>query len=577
MRRAEKNTAVTAFQSNRFYTVVSAPAIAVLLLLFFMPLLIILSRGFISDEGRFTLGLITEALGDPYILRVIVFTIIQSAVSTAGALAIGLPGAYLLSHYSFRGKRLVQAVATIPFILPSILVVLGFVIFYGNTGVLNTILMKLFNLSEPPVRVLYSFKAIILAHTFYNFPIILSIVANYWQQLPLRPEQAAQSLGATKAHIFRTITLPRLLPAIISASTLVFLFCFSSFAILLVLGGGPQFTTLEVEIYQRARMAGDISGSSALAMISIFIALILVTFYSISQQKMKGSEEISSSQVHREPRRMKSLLMRVFISFYILFTVIFILGPLLSITYRSLFAQVSRTGPMVFSLDNYRILFSSMSDGTNTSLLSIFNSVLIAFGASFISVTLGVLLSSRIVSGRRKDRVILEVSAMLPMVVSSVTLGLGYYMISVISSRWNINRILFVVLAHVVITSPFVLRSILPTYRRIPASYQMASLTLGASASRTFWKIDLPLLRNALASAGAFGFAISMGELQATLTLSDSRIITLPITMYRLIGSYNFAAACALGTILMGVCIMIFLSIEYLKKGEVQHGFSSHF
>ena len=111
MRKAEKNTAVTAFQSNRFYTVVSAPAIAVLLLLFFVPLLIILSKGFISDEGKFTLGLITEALGDPYVLRVIAFTIIQSAVSTAGALAIGLPGAYLLSHYSFRGKRLVQAVA----------------------------------------------------------------------------------------------------------------------------------------------------------------------------------------------------------------------------------------------------------------------------------------------------------------------------------------------------------------------------------------------------------------------------------------------------------------------------------
>lgn len=510
-------------------------------------------------------------------LRVLLFTIVQSAVSTLGALAIGLPGAYIMSHYSFLGKRLVKAVATIPFILPSILVVLGFVIFYGNTGVLNTVLMRLLHLDDPPFRILYSFNAIILAHTFYNFPVILSIVATYWQQLPVRSEQAAQTLGASKFHTFRTITLPRLLPAIISASTLVFLFCFSSFAILLVLGGGPQFTTLEVEIYQRARMAGDISGSSALAMVSILVALILVTFYSFTQQKMKGSEEFNASFQGRQMRRDASIVMKLFIGTYILFTVVFILGPLFSIVYRSLFSQVSRSGPMTFSLANYQLLFSSLSEGTNTSLLSIINSVLIAGGASAISVILGVLLSSRIVSGRKQDRIILEVAAMLPMVVSSVTLGLGYYMVAVLSSSLNINKIVFVVLAHVVITSPFVLRSILPTYRRIPPTYQMASLTLGASAAKTFRKIDLPLLRNALASAGAFGFAISMGELQATLTLADSRIITLPITMYRLIGSYNFAAACALGTVLMAVCILIFLAIEYLKKGEVQHGISSHF
>ncbi len=577
MKKREAGTAITLAHSTRFYRYVSSPAIAVLLLLFFIPLLIILSKGFINREGNFTFSLFGDTLRDPYVLRVILFTLGQSAASTLGALVIGLPGAYFMSHYSFRGKRLVKAVSTIPFILPSILVVLGFVIFYGNTGVLNTLLMKVFPFEEPPVKILYSFKAIILAHTFYNFPIVLSIVATYWQQLPLRPAHAAQSLGASKSRVFWTITLPRLLPAIISASILVFLFCFSSFAILLVLGGGPKFTTLEVEIYQRARMAGDIAGSSALAGISILIAVLLVTLYSASQQKMKVAEEFTIQTDGRTPGKMKSKGMKLFILIYIVFTVIFILGPLLSIVYRSLFAQVSRSGPMVFSLHNYQLLFSSFAGGNNTSLLSIINSVIIAASASFISVIFSVLLSSRIVSGRKRDRLFLEVFAMLPMVVSSVTLGLGYYMVAVISSRWDVSKVVFVVLAHVVITSPFILRSVLPTYRRIPPTYQMASLTLGATLPKTFWKIDLPLLRNALVTAGAFGFAISMGELQATLTLSDSTIITLPITMYRLIGSYNFAAACALGTILMLVCIIIFLSIEYLKKGEVQHGFSSHF
>ncbi len=577
MGRKEAGTGGTFTHGTRFYSLVSAPAMAVLLLLFFIPLFIILSKGFVGSDGDFTLSRVGETLTDSYVIRIILFTLFQAAVSTLGALAVGLPGAYLMAHYNFRGKRLVRAVSTIPFILPSILVVLGFVIFYGNTGVLNTLIMSVFPVEEPPVKILYSFKAIILAHTFYNFPIVLSIVSTFWQQLPLKPAQAAQSLGATKAKVFWSVTLPRLLPSIISAATLVFLFCFSSFAILLVLGGGPRFTTLEVEIYQRARMAGDIGGSSALAGLSILIALLLVTIYSYTQQKMRYTEEFTDQHTGMIPTQRKSLPMKLFIIVYIVFTVVFILGPLLSIVYRSLFAQMSRSGPMVFSLDNYRILFSSLSGGKSTSILSIINSVLIATGASFISVIFGVLLSSRIVAGRKRDRLFLEVFGMLPMVVSSVTLGLGYYMISVLTSRWDIGKIVFVVLAHVVITSPFILRSILPTYRRIPQTYQMASLTLGATFTKTFWNIDLPLLRNALVSAGAFGFAISMGELQATLTLSDSTIITLPITMYRLIGSYNFAAACALGTILMGVCILIFLSIEYLKKGETHHGFTSHF
>ncbi len=577
MRRKKGSTAVTLAHSSRFYTLVSAPAIAVLLILFFIPLVIILSKGFITPEKTISVNRFMEMVTDRYVIRVILFTLIQASVSTLGALLIGLPGAYLMANYSFAGKRVVRAVATIPFILPSILVVLGFVIFYGNTGVLNTLLMGLFHLSEPPVKILYSFEAVIMAHTFYNFPIILLIVSTYWQQLPVKSEQAAQTLGASRGRIFRTITLPRLMPAIISAATLVFLFCFSSFAILLVLGGGPRFTTLEVEIYQRGKMAGDIGGSSALALVSILISVVLVALYSLTQQKMRYAEEFSSSHLNRNPRKVKSIPMRLFIIIYILFTIIFILGPLLSIVYRSLFAQASRSGPMVFTLQNYRLLFTSISGRSGQSITSILNSVLIAGSASLISVIMGVLLASRIVSGRKRDRLSLELFGMLPMVVSSVTLGLGYYMVSSVTHSWGIPKVVLVVLAHVVITSPFILRSLLPTYRRIPFSYQMASLTLGATVPKTFFHISIPLLRNALVTAGAFGFAISMGELQATLTLSDSSIVTLPITMYRLIGSYNFASACALGTILMVVCLLIFLFIEFLKKGEVQHGFSSHF
>jgi thiamine transport system permease protein len=494
----------------------------------------------------------------------------QAAISTIGALIIGLPGAYLLANYSFRGKRLIKAISSIPFILPSILVVLGFVIFYGNKGILNSFLVTLFKLESPPIQILYTFSAIILAHTFYNFPIVLSIVSTFWAHMPRQTALAAATLGASRRKVFTTITLPRLLPAIISASALVFLFCFSSFAILLVLGGGPQFTTIEVEIYQWARMIGDIHGASALALISIIIALIILSIYLLTQQKMSNTEELESvMNIDNSLRKVEKTRNKIIVTLYILFSAIFVLGPLLSIIHRSFFSQKSRTAPMRFSLDNYRKLFSSTSVVDTMAFQSLIQSLMIAFIVACISTIIGVMLSSRISSSERKNQLGLEIFAMLPMAVSSVVLGLGYYIISLFQPIGGSScKIILVVLAHVVITSPFVLRSMLPSYRRIPFSYRQASLTLGANVKQTFFSIELPLLKGAIATSAAFAFAISMGEVNATLVLADSSITTLPLVLYRLIGSYNFAAACALGSLLMGICLIIFFVVELIKKED---------
>ncbi len=565
--KSRDNQRASVLNASRFYRNLSTPALLILTFLFFIPLIIVLSKAFVDEHNTISLKMFWSLLTDPYILRVISFTIMQAGISTIGALVIGLPGAYLLANYSFRGKKIIKAISSIPFILPSILVVLGFVIFYGNKGILNSLLVAIFNLESPPIQILYTFSAIILAHTFYNFPIVLSIVSNFWSNMPHQTALAASTLGASRKQVFTTITLPRLLPAIISASALVFLFCFSSFAILLVLGGGPQFTTIEVEIYQRARMVGDVNGASALALISIVIATIILILYLFTQQKMSNAEELDSkmNRVVRV-RKIEKVRHKIFVTLYTLFTSIFVLGPLFSIVYRSFFSQKSRTSPMVFSFDNYKKLFSSTRAIDGVALQSLTQSLIIAFIVAFSSTLIGVMLSSRISSSDKKDQLGLEIFAMLPMAVSSVVLGLGYYIISLYNTPLSSFKIVLVVLSHVVITSPFVLRTMLPSYRRIPFSYRQASLTLGASVRQTFFSIEIPLLKGAIATSAAFAFAISMGEVNATLVLADSSIITLPLVLYRLIGSYNFASACALGSLLMGICLFIFLAVELIKK-----------
>ena len=145
-----------------------APAVF-LLLFFYFPLGSVLAGGLTDRSGRLSLGILTSLLRDPYYLRIIGFTIWQAILSTLLSVLMGLPGAYLLARYDFRGKRLIQALTTVPFVLPSIIVVLGFVRFFGNNGILNRFLMALFGLAEPPLRILYSLQAILLAHAFSCF------------------------------------------------------------------------------------------------------------------------------------------------------------------------------------------------------------------------------------------------------------------------------------------------------------------------------------------------------------------------------------------------------------------------
>jgi thiamine transport system permease protein len=554
------------YEYQAFYKAMPIPGAALLTLLFLVPLCFTLSGAFLR-EGTFTFSRIVQTFTSAYTVRIMLFTLTQATLSTLASLVFGLPGAYLLANYSFRGKRLIKAVSTVPFVIPSILVVLGFVIFFGNNGFLNRFLMALFNLEEPPLKILYSFTAIILAHTFFNFPIVMNLVSSYWEHMDTHCEMAAWTLGAGKTKTFWTITLPRLMPAILSAASLVFLFCFNSFAIILVLGGGPQYTTMEVEIYRLARMSMDIGSAAAMSIFSILVTSTILLWYNAMQKSLSKSESYTVSKRKLE-KRPASVAGKIFALLYSLFCAIFILGPIGSILVRSFMSSSTRSGPESFSLKWYRQLFA-LDRGTGhmgSALEALQNSLGIALLVALLTVPIALTLSTAI---RRKGKLsgTLELFGMLPMTVSSVIVGLGYYIISSRIRGGNNVGYTLVVLAHMVIAIPFALRTILPEYRKIPNSYIQCALTLGATPLKTFLSIEIPLLKGALLTGGIFAFALSMGEINATLTLANSSIVTLPIVMYRLIGSYNFQGACALGSVLILVCAIVF-SVSELAKGD---------
>ena len=538
-------------RGSAFYPALACIPLALLLILFMLPLAFNLMKAFIGEDG-FTLDLVVDVFTTPYTYRLLGFTLLQAALSSLVSVLVAMPGAYLYANYRFRLKGLMLTLSSLCFVLPSILVVLGFVIFYGNSGFVNAVWQKITG-SDDPIRILYSFKAIILAHAFLNIPVALTLISEDWAHMPRSQENASYLLGSSRLHTLFTVTLPRIAPTILSAALLIFLFCFTSFSIILVLGGGPQYTTLEVEIYRTNNIVMDSSRASALSIFSFTVNLVILVLYVLV------SRSVPSRDKSRDDRAVRPAFMRtkVAIAVYNALMLVFILGPLTSILVRSFTSTSSRYGEG-FSLRSYAELFGMrhsigvMSD----AFQALVNSLAIGLAVATLATLMALFLSLYTSKRRRKA---IEVLGMFPLAISSVTLGLGYYIIRAhIRSSSTFTGYVLVVLAHLVIALPFAMRTLTPVIRGLNPRILEAAYTLGSSVGRTCFSVEIPMLRTAVARAFIFSFALSVGEVNATLTLAEGRVVTLPILLYRLINSYNYQGACAIGSVLMVMTFLIF-------------------
>ncbi len=554
------NNSVTAgqFKSGSFntnYLYLIFPS-AVLLLFFLIPVISV----FKGTSPAALLSVFT----DSYYLHIITFTVFQALLSAFFSILAGLPGAWIMAGIDFKGKKLIRSLTTIPFVLPSILVVLGFVLTFGNSGYLNRFVMALTGTSQPPLKILYSFKAIILAHVFYNFPVSLRLISSAWSQIPENRYEAAKSLSAGKIRIFRTVTLPSLIPAVLVSFSLIFIFCFMSFAVILVLGGGPALSTIEVEIYRLARINLDINAAAALAGAGAVLTTVFTAAYIFLQKNSSGNSMDSGAGIKKIRFSSLSSPARLFAMVYILFIILIIAGPLTAVIVRSFQTQTGWGGKISYTLRWYEQI---MTPGI--TLKAIKNTLLFGAGSLLISLPAG--LSAAWVGAKSRGNTgrIIEIIFMLPIGISTVVLGLGYFrLISILPENFIKSGIL-IIFAHSVIGLPFIVRSLTASFRKINPSMIDAARSLGADTARVFFDIELPLVISNVISAAAFGFCISAGEINSAIILSDGGILTIPIAIYRLISSYNFFGACAMGTILMLICVISLYIIEKTGNEEL--------
>lgn len=522
--------------------------LAVLGVFFVLPVGAMLSRGFWPD-GHLDLGGVVEVLSRARTRRVLWFTLWSAAAGTGLSLALGLPSAYVLYRLRFPGATLLRAGLLVPFVLPTVVVGVAFRQLLSEGG---------------PLAFLHldgSATAIVLALAFFNVSVVVRTVGSAWASLDRRPGEAAAALGASPGRVLLDVTLPALRPAIVSAASVVFLFCATAFGVVLTLGG-LRYSTVETEIYLLTTDLLNLPAAAALSILQLATVVVLLTLAGRARRRAPVARTAHARPARPGRRDLPALA-------GLAAALVLVSAPLAALVAGSL-----RTDDG-WALTNYRLLATTGGDdGVAIPVTeALANSLRIAVDATWMSVLLGTLVAVLVTRrslgpAEHRLRRALDGLFMLPLGVSAVTLGFGF-LISLDEPPLDLRSSpLLVPIAQALVALPLVVRTVAPVLGGIDDRQRQAAASLGAGPLRTLRTVDLPVVWKPLTAAAGFAFATSLGEFGATSFLVRAEQPTLPVVIFRLLGrpgADHYGMALAAAVLLAVVTTAVMLVVERLR------------
>ena len=481
------------------------------------------------------------------------FTVWQALLSALLALLFGVPGAYVLYHRSFPGQKFLRAFITVPFMLPTIVVAIGFTAFRQLPFVSHLLLGH----SGVPI--------IICANVFMNYSLAVRIIGGVWTGLDTGLENAAALDGAGRLRTFVSITLPELRNSMASAGALIFLYCAANFGLVLVLGGA-SVKTIETEIYVAATQYLDLSKAAGLVLIQ---SLLTILAFVIAQHLSKGGIGFFGTTSLERRRQLDrrdlpaTLITTVFIGMLIAL-------PLITVIWRAF--RVA---------DSYSFLnFTDLGGFGARDVLSIsvghagLNTVRNAIITTFLSITIGILISYILSRPKRNGGIgpiarAMDIFFQMPVGISSVVLGLGYLVtfgggLFPLRSSWLVTPI-----AQSLLSIPLVVRMVHPALINIEPQLRETAQTESATPSQIWWMIELPIIRNVALMATGYAAVIAIGEFGAANFLAYGDQGTLPTVLYQLIsrpGEQNYGMAMASSALLIGAALLIMYAVSAFDR-----------
>jgi thiamine transport system permease protein len=472
--------------------------------------------------------------------RTVLLAAAQGLVSTALTFAIALPITGVLARYQVRGGGVVRALATIPFVLPTVVVALA----------VRQLL---------PAQWGEGFSAVVIAHALLNVAVVLWLVGTLWEQLDPRLEQVAASLGARPSTALRTITLPQLRPALLAAGALVFAYTTTSLGVVLFLGD-QSTPTLELDIFRRTGVLVDLSGASVVALLQLCLVGSVLCIAAWLQSR-------TAHQVRRRtaaPSKKQAVgRQRIVVWTIVIVTLVIVVAPLAALAARSL-----RDGSH-WTL-NWWTGLGSIDRGT-TRLGSPIDALAISGRTAILAAFMAVGVGASLAIGALRSRSgrVVAAAGLLPLAVSAATLGLGTLLVFGRPPLDLRSSGLIVSVAHALVAVPVVLGAMLPALRSVDTRLVLVAAGLGGRPLRAFVTAYGTVLVRAGAAAGALAFAISLGEFGAASFLGRAGTPTLPVQIGRLLGrpgEASIGTAAALAVLLALVTASVVLVVERLMR-----------
>ncbi|WP_349254529.1 iron ABC transporter permease [Natronomonas sp.] len=566
-----------------------AGTIALVASLFYYPVATVFVEAFVVG-GRVTLSAFGELLRDPLYfgefarlfagepplavgrdllsadrrLGVVGFTAYQAFLSTLLSVALGVPAAYLLARFEFYGRRTLRSLTILPFVVPSIMVAAGFAATFGANGTLNALLGAL---RLPSIELMFTLELILIAHAFYNAPLVARVTTAAWESIDAGSVETARSLGASPLRAFLDVVAPRLYPAVLMGATLTFVFTFGTFPIVLALGGF-ELATVEVFVF---RLISDLDYAEAAALAIVELAITLGLLYGYLRYeashavRSRGRRPLARKPLVPDAPSPRELLARLGIAAYAIVALFVFVAPIASMVYASV------AGPDGLTLAHYRFLLQRQATGASFQVQpfeAVRNSVLFAAAALALALPMGVVVAA-LTTRRYRGRKLVDVVAMAPLAVSGIVVGLGLlrgvvFGVEVGGWRFAAGGTVAIVAAHAVACYPFVVRTVAPGLEGLDPALVESARALGAARTRALLDIEIPLVWPGVVAGAAFAFAISMGEFSSTVVLaSGTDQFTMPVAIERLIGR-RLGPATAMGVVLLAVTSVSFVLIDRL-------------
>ncbi len=487
------------------------------------------------------------SLIDGYVLQVAAFTFLQAVLSAILSLVPGIVVARAFARRTrFPGRRLLLRLFALPLVLPVIVAIFGIAGVFGAGGAVASLArwLDMGRWSFP-----YGLPGILIAHCFFNFPLAVRLLLPALEAIPGETLRLAAQLGMSDGQLFRRVEWPVLRRALPGAGGLIFLLCFTSFAVVLVFGGGPAATTLEVAIFQALRLDFDVDRAVALSLLQVLICTAMVG----AGHRILLPAPLQRTEARPSSRPGHSLLSgRLWDAAWILAAAVFAGGPLLSVLLHA------ALGPWnVVSSPAFRdALLRTLAVGLSAGCLSL-----------LLGVSIGLTVRDlRMRRGRPRIANWLESVAFLNLVVSPIVLGAGLFVLLLPSGLVFAHPLPLVGLVAAFSTVPYVVQTLGPALDRVVEHHERPCLALGIRGWNRLRIVEWPLLRPGLARAYALAAGISMGDLTSVALFGTDTAVTLPLLLYRLMAAYRMEEAGVVAGLLALLCLGGFWLLESLGE-----------